>query len=376
MRCASSSRQNSSSVNRRLPYRSVSVAAATLAIAAAVGFVLVARAGASGDAYTMTPLVSDGGVHAPHVDRTLVNAWGLAASPTGPWPTGNEARGTSTLYSSTGRKQLLTISVPGGPTGVAYYGGTSFLVRGNARSDPARFVYACEDGNIRAWTPTVPTDWSAKAEVTVDQTGKGAIFRGVAFAHGLLYATDFHNGIVEVFNGTWQRVRLAGSFHDPDVSAWYAPDGIYAAGITSSSPTSTAPRSAATMRRSAVTSTSSTSRGASSRASRARACTSRGALRWRRARSGASAATSSSRTSATARSTSFRQDAKGWKKLDGVLKGPNGKALDVDGVWGIAFGNGGLAGSRDTLFAAAGPHQWHGSSELQVHGLISAIAPS
>ncbi len=35
-----------------------------------------------------------------------------------------------------------------------------------------------------------------------------------------------------------------------------------------------------------------------------------------------------------------------------------------------------MAGTRNTLFAAAGPHLWRGASELQVHGLISAIAPS
>ena len=71
----------------------------------------------------------------------------------------------------------------------------------------------------------------------------------------------------------------------------------------------------------------------------------------------------------------YRRAASGWK-LDGVLKGTNGKPLDVDGVWGIAFGNGGLAGSRNTLFAASGPHVWRGASELQVAGLLTAIAPS
>ncbi|MBV8480715.1 MAG: TIGR03118 family protein, partial [Actinobacteria bacterium] len=217
-------------MSRRLPYRARSVAAAA-AVAFGVVFVVAQSAGASSAFYSALPIVSDApAVPAPHHDNTLVNAWGLAASPTGPWWTGNEARGTSTLYSSTGRKQLLTVAVPGGPTGVVYYGGSSFLVHGGGRSAPARFVYACEDGNLRAWTPTVPTDWSKAAEVTVDETGQAAIFRGVAFAHGLLYATDFHNGRVDVFDGAWKQVRLAGSFTDPRVPSWYAPDGIYVKG--------------------------------------------------------------------------------------------------------------------------------------------------
>jgi uncharacterized protein (TIGR03118 family) len=71
----------------------------------------------------------------------------------------------------------------------------------------------------------------------------------------------------------------------------------------------------------------------------------------------------------------FRRDGAGWKH-DGTLKGSNGKPLVLNGVWGIAFGNGGQAGPRTTLFAAAGPHLWRGASELQVHGLISAITPT
>ena len=53
--------------------------------------------GASSDRYVVTPLVSDG---VPAPTDQLVNAWGLAASPTGPWWVANEARGASTIYSA------------------------------------------------------------------------------------------------------------------------------------------------------------------------------------------------------------------------------------------------------------------------------------
>jgi hypothetical protein len=112
----------------------------------------------------VSKLVADVPGHARNVDPELVNAWGIAASPTGPWWTSNEARESSTLYSGAGRKQLLTVTVEGGPTGVAYYGGKSFLVSAGHASDPARFIYACEDGKLRAWTPTVPTGWSTRTE--------------------------------------------------------------------------------------------------------------------------------------------------------------------------------------------------------------------
>src|SRR5207237_506959 len=79
----------------------------------------------------------------------LVNAWGLAASATGAWWVANEARGSSTIYAGDGSRQRRVIDVPGGPTGVAWNGGHGFLVRGV----PARVLYACEDGRIRAWAP-------------------------------------------------------------------------------------------------------------------------------------------------------------------------------------------------------------------------------
>jgi len=361
-------------VNRRLPYRARSLAAIA-AVALGVVVVVAQSAGASSSGYSLTPLVSDGGVPAPNHDPTLVNAWGLAASPTGPWWTGNEARGTSTLYSSTGRKQQLTVSVPGGPTGVAYYGGSSFLVHGGGRADPARFVYACEDGNIRAWTPTVPTDWSAKAEVTVDQTGQGAIFRGVAFADGLLYATDFHNDRVEVFDGAWRQVRPQGSFRDPQIPSWYAPDGIYAVAnhlfVTY-------------IYRAPVGGNDAPTGGYVDEFDL------QGRLVARVAHSGlyepwglALAPASFGRFSGdllvanfgTGEISGFHERGGRWT-LDGVLDGSNHKPLVVNGVWGIAFGNGGMAGPANTLFAAAGPHLWHGTSELEVHGLIEAISPA
>jgi uncharacterized protein (TIGR03118 family) len=321
----------------------------------------------------MRPVVSDGGVPAAHRDRSLVNAWGLAASPTGPWWTGNEARGTSTLYDGSGRKQLLTVRVAGGPTGVAYYGGRLFPVRAGGRSDPARFVYACEDGRIRAWTPTVPTGWSATAEVVVDQTGNGAIFRGVTIARGRAYVTDFHNDRVDVFDGSWRPVRPAGAFEDPSISPWYAPSGIQAIGnrvyVTY-------------IYRAEVDGNDAPSGGYVDEFDlEGRFVAHVGHAGLNEPWGVALAPRSFGRYGGDLLVANFgdgqidayRRGSSGWK-LDGVLHGTNGKPVVVNGVWGIAFGNGGLAGPRDTLYAAAGPHRWRGASELGVHGAIVAVS--
>jgi uncharacterized protein (TIGR03118 family) len=344
-------------------------ALALVALAAAVAF--AARGlGAQPARYTVRPLVTD------RRDPALVNAWGLAASPTGPWWVADEARDASTLYSGAGRKQLLDVKVDGGPTGVAYYGGRQFLEHGGGHSDPARFVYACEDGRIRAWTPTVPNGWSARAQVVVDQAGRAAIFRGVTFAGGRLYATEFHGGRVEVFDGRWRELHVPGGFRDAAVPAWYAPSGIEAIGehifVTY-------------IWRAPVDGNDAPSGGFVDEFDL------RGNLVAHVARGGevnepwglALAPSSFGRHGGDllvagfgdGRIAAYRRAGGGWRR-DGVLDGTNGKPISVNGVWGIAFGNGGDAGARDTLFATGGPHRWRGASELSVHGLLAAIRPA
>src|SRR5438874_13675251 len=92
-----------------------------------------AASSARADHFVLQPLVTD------RADAQLVNAWGLAASATGPWWVANEARSSSTVYAGDGRKQALTVAVGGGPTGVVFNGGRRFIVHGGGVSGPARF---------------------------------------------------------------------------------------------------------------------------------------------------------------------------------------------------------------------------------------------
>jgi uncharacterized protein (TIGR03118 family) len=347
-----------------------------LAASAAALAGLAGSAGAVDRGYVLRPLVSDGGVPAAHRDPGLVNAWGLAAGPTGVWWATSEARNVSTLYSGAGRKQLLNVSVPGGPTGIVFYGGRGFRVTANGRSDPARFIYACEDGHIRAWTPTVPSAWSTQAEVVVDRTGTAAIFRGITIAGGRLYATDFHNARVDVFDERWRPVELPGRFRDPDVPSWFAPSGIQRlAGHLFVTFIGRAPVNG----NDAPTGGYVDEFDLDGRLVARVATSSQVNEPWGLAlaprsfgRFGGDLLVASF---GDGQIEAFRRTRGGWQ-LDGALGDTNGRPLVVNGVWGIAFGNGSSAGPRNILFAAAGPHRWLGSSELAVHGLIAAISPA
>jgi uncharacterized protein (TIGR03118 family) len=342
-------------------------------IAAAVAAAAVALSGRAEDGvYVLRPLVADRPGRAAHSDPQLVNAWGLAASPTGPWWTANEARASSTLYAGSGRKQALTVTVDGGPTGVVFNGGDGFVVGSGRRSDPARFIYACEDGALRAWTPTVPTGWSERAVVAVDDAGIGAIFRGLALAGGRLYATDFHNARVLVFDDRWRRVRVPGGFADPAVPAWYAPFGVAAVDghvfVTYAFRAPVNGNDAPTggyvdeFTRSGRLVARLPSEGLNEPWGMALAP--RGFGRF-----GGDLLVGNFGDGTIH---AFRRDGRGWRR-NGVLLGRNGRALVVNGLWGIAFGNGAYAGARTTLFVTAGPHRWRGATEQAVHGLLAAI---
>jgi uncharacterized protein (TIGR03118 family) len=325
---------------------------------------LVSAHAKSNAAFSVHRLVTD------RADPQLVNAWGLAASSTGPWWVSNEARGSSTVYAGNGRKQALTVAVPGGPTGVVYNGGSGFVVHANGNSGPARFIYACEDGNIRGWSPTVPHGWSKTAVVAVDATGSGAIFRGLALAGGRLYATDFHTGRVRVYDSHWRPVHVPGGFVDKNLPAGYAPFNIASVGggrliVTYAFQAPVDGNDSPTggyvdefdLQGHLVANVASTD-----------ALDEPWGVALAPSGFGSFAGDLLVANFGTGRILAFSRDGSKWK-ADGELP------VKVPGVWGIAFGTGGMSGPRTTLFFASGPHHWHGSSEAGVGGLLGAIAP-
>ena len=63
----------------------------------------------------------------------------------------------------------------------------------------------------------------------------------------------------------------------------------------------------------------------------------------------------------------FRQDHKGRWKWSGRLLTKKKQPVWIDGLWGIGFGNGAIAGPTTTLYFAAGP------KNDESHGLFGAV---
>jgi uncharacterized protein (TIGR03118 family) len=332
---------------------------------AVVALIATASVGsARPDRFTKQALVTD------RADGQLVNAWGLAASPDGPWWVSNEGRSTSTLYSGEGRKQALTVDVPGGPTGVVFNGGDGFVVHGGGASAPARFIYACEDGMIRAWAPTVPEGWSTEAVVAVDTGASGSLFRGVTLARGKLYATDFHNDRILVFDSKWRRVVKPGAFVDRAKPDWYAPFGIQAVGdrifVTYAY---RAPVNGNDAPHGGYVDEFDLAGRLIGRVGHAAELDEPWGIALAPAGFGRFGGDVLVANFGSGKINAYRRRGNGWT-LESQLP------VTVDGVWGIAFGQGGMSGPRTTLFYAAGPHEWLGATEANVGGELGSITPA
>jgi uncharacterized protein (TIGR03118 family) len=187
--------------------------------------------------FAETLLVSDGAVPAAHTDPNLKNGWGVAFNPNGFVWVADNGTNVATLYDGNGVPQTLVVSIPNGtngpasPTGIVFNGTSDFTISQNGKSGVPAFIFSGEGGTITAWAPAVaPT----AALVEYDDGAGGAVYKGLALAadngNNFLYATDFHNNKIDVFDKTFAKVAMPGGFRDPSLPAGFAPFGIQAIG--------------------------------------------------------------------------------------------------------------------------------------------------
>jgi uncharacterized protein (TIGR03118 family) len=168
------------------------------------------------------------------MDPNLINPWGIAFSPTGPFWLADNGDGVSDVVDGRGAPFALVVSVPAGsaPTGVVFNSGPGFAVSENGIAAPGRFLFATESGTIAGWTTVVdPT----RALLAVDNSASGAVYTGLALAAddtgaSFLYAADFSHGTIDVFDQDFRPVVRPGAFQDPTLPAGFTPFNIQGIG--------------------------------------------------------------------------------------------------------------------------------------------------
>jgi hypothetical protein len=128
--------------------------------------------------FVATNLLSDQPTIAPHVDPSLVNAWGLAMDQQSFWIAGN-GTGKILVVAPDGSPSKFSPAAsalnPGeGITGIIANTTNGFMIGTSSNRAPAQVLVASENGQIFAINPTIaPTP-----QLVIDRGGAGATTRG------------------------------------------------------------------------------------------------------------------------------------------------------------------------------------------------------
>ena len=342
--------------------------------------------------YTRTDLVTNSGAGGTVNDSHLVNGWGLVSTGTSPFWVSDNGTGFSTLYAISNTNgvvatpQGLVVSVPsatggpGSPTGIVATetpkGVTAFVisginpVTGQQASANSIFIFATLDGTISGWNPAVggiTATGASVANIAVPSSSAGAVYTGLAIANNggqpLLYAADDGpNRWIDVFDSTFTMVndKLGpNAFVDPKIPQKFAPYGIQtitdASGVQTIWVTYTALDKAQS--------------GFVDSFTPAGALISHFALSgplhspWGVAIAPADFGPMSGALLITNNTPHGRINA--FDPKSGAFLGPlrdtSGKAIEIDDIWAIQFGQGGAAGSNgnpNQLFFTAGNNNY------------------
>ena len=173
-------------------------------------------------------LIGDNNQYNPsRIDAALVNAWGISFSSGGTVWISAEVTGKSLVVNKDGVQGLPPVSIPsptastgGHPTGQVFNSSTDFkLPNGN----PARFIFAGDDGVISGWN-------GGSAAIRKINNSPSAGYFGIALAndagYNFLYAANFNEGKIDVYDKNW--VQVCKPFIDPDLPEAYSPFNIQA----------------------------------------------------------------------------------------------------------------------------------------------------
>jgi uncharacterized protein (TIGR03118 family) len=192
--------------------------------------------------YSQTNMVSDLPGVALIEDRLLSNPWGVALNSNSPFWVVNNGADCATLYKGDVSGSPLVknsalpsvaipntptfVAIPSQPTGIVANTTNDFLVSLTPTSPaaPAQFIFATINGGINAWQP------SMGSVAVVVKFMSGHNYTGLAIGNNasgnLLYAADFANGKIDVFDNGFNPTSVSGDFTDASIPTNFHPFNI------------------------------------------------------------------------------------------------------------------------------------------------------
>lgn len=170
---------------------------------------------------------------APVTDKNLVDPVGLIKIGDKLFVSNNNSS-KITSYSLEGTKSPDVVSVidtndkplhPNGLTANETLDG--FVIHKGLLAVPALWLTVTEEGTINAYNPIIEPD---KAQIVINSSSTATVYKDVIILNDHLYATDFANGKVDVFDKNFNNVTTSYKFIDNDTSdplpVDYSPLGI------------------------------------------------------------------------------------------------------------------------------------------------------
>jgi uncharacterized protein (TIGR03118 family) len=323
------------------------------------------------EGYSQTNLVSDLPGLAQLQDTNLVNPWGISFSATSPFWISDNGSGLSTLYAVTNdasgaptvAKLGLQVTIPGDgvPTGQLFNNTGAF--NGDI------FIFAGEDGTISGWRGALGTS----AELLVSRTN--AVYKGITLVTNtgtpLLLLANFREGTVDIYDTNLNLMQ----FTDTNAPAGYAPFNVQNVGgfvfVTFAMQDAAKHDDVAGAGNGLIDvfnlNTGTFHRFATGKnaGGHLKAINSPWGVALAPAGFGQLGDELLVGNFGSGTIMAFEADG----DFDGLLEDTHHHALTIDGLWGLAFGNGGRAGVPDALYFTAGLNG-------EADGLFGSIVPA
>ncbi|HEV1285381.1 MAG TPA: TIGR03118 family protein [Bryobacteraceae bacterium] len=347
--------------------------------AAMLSLVAVSAQTSTNNAYIQHNLVSDVPGLADVTDPNLVDPWGMSFSTTSPFWVTNHGKGNTTIYTNSNTTTGVAISstvvtIPGAAggtspspaTGQVQNSTSGFLL---ANGTKASFIFCTEDGTVSAW------NGGGAATVMIDNSAAGIVYKGMAIATNngapMLYMANFSYGVIDVLDTNFKLTTVPGGFGDPNMLPGFAPFNIWNVNnqlyvmYAKQDPTKKLDQPGVG---NGVVNIFDLNGNLLQR------LTSGGPLNspWGVAVVGGGwGALSNSVLVGNFGDGKINAFDPKTGNLIGTMQDPSGKAISIQGLWAIEFGNGGSGGDARYLYFTAGI--FNGTTTQ--HGLLGSLAP-